>query len=104
MSKPTATAPTAATVREFFRGNEKRLARLSEAAAATVAVGARGRLHPQVIANYNRGRKPERQYVLGATSAAKAAKAAQRDALREAGVAVGARGPLSKEALAQTKA
>lgn len=101
MSKSTVTA---ATVREFYRANAKRMGRLSEAAQATVAEGARGRLHPQVIKDYNRGRK--NTYALGAGKAVAAAREAERAALREAGVEVGKRGPLSaaaKVALTQPK-
>lgn len=95
MSKST-TAPTAAVVREFFRADEKRLDRLTPEARKTVETGARGRLHPQVIKGYNKGRKPERQYVLGAGKAAKSRAAEHREALRAQGISVGARGPLPK--------
>lgn len=98
MSKSTATAPTAADVRALFRTNEKRMARLDEAAQATVKEGARGRLHPQAIKEFNKGRKAHRRYVLGATKDAKAAQAALREKAAQAGVTVGKRGPLSKEA------
>lgn len=103
MSK--STTVTAREVREFFRADAKRLGRLSPEAQATVREGARGRLHPEAIALHNQRRRT-RTYTLGATGAAKAAKAAQRSALTEAGVAVGKRGPLSaaaKEVLAQSK-
>ena len=100
MAKSTVTAPTAASVREFYRSNEKRMGRLSPEAQATLAEGARGRLHPQVISDYNRGRKPERRYVLGATRKAGEARAAARAKAAEAGVPVGKRGPLSKAAKA----
>lgn len=93
---------TAAEVREFYRADAKRMSRLSDAAKVTVAEGARGRLHPEVVADHNKARRT-RQYVTGASKAAKAAKAAQRDALVEKGFAVGKRGPLSKEALAALK-
>ena len=105
MASKTVQTVTAATVREFFRADEKRIARLKDPKAAhTVAEGARGRLHPEVIAAYNKGRKPERQYVLGVGKTQKAEAAA----LREKAVAMGAgkRGPLPKavrEALAQPK-
>ena len=98
MNKPTVTA---STVREFFRNNEKRFASLSEAAQTTVAEGARGRLHPEVIKSFNKGRK--NRYELGATSAVAQAKRAQRAELVEKGLA-GKRGPLRKEVLAQVKA
>lgn len=95
--------PGASDLRSFYRANPARLAKLSEAAQATVREGSRGRLHREAIADYNRGRKPERQYVLGATRRAKTAREAQRNSLREAGVTVGKRGPLSKAALASLK-
>ena len=103
MRKSTA-APTAADVRATLRGNEKRLARLSPEAQATLREGARGRLHPEAIKEFNKGRKPERQYVLGATTAATENRKAARAALAKAGVEVGKRGPLNaaaKDALAQ---
>lgn len=107
MAKTTkaAQAVTAATVREFFRADEKRVARLkSDEARHTVREGARGRLHPEVIAAYNKGRKPERQYALGAGKAVKA----QAQERRAAAIAMGAgkRGPLPahvRESLAQSK-
>lgn len=97
---------TAAAVRDYFRADEKRMGRLSEAAQATVKEGARGRLHAQAIKEFNSKRKAHRRYVLGASKAEVTRKEAERAALREAGVTVGARGPLSKEAkavLAQPK-
>lgn len=100
MSKSTVTA---AVVREFFRADEKRMARIPEAAQATVAKGARGRLHPEAISEFNKRRKADRRYVLGASTEAVKARQAQRKALTDAGVAVGKRGPLSKEALAALK-
>lgn len=99
MSKSTVTA---ADVREFFRADEKRLARLSPEAAATVREGARGRLHPEAIKVHN-SRRRTRQYVLGASGAAVAARKQARADLAAKGVAVGKRGPLSKEALAVLK-
>lgn len=93
---------TAAQVREFFRADEKRIARVSEDAAKTVRKGARGRLHPEVIEAYNKGRKAEKRYVSGATGTAQAQAKAEALALRvkafDQNLAVGARGPLSKEA------
>lgn len=94
---------TAADVRNLFRTNDARMARLDETAQATVRKGARGRLHPQAIKEFNKGRKAHRRYVLGATKDAKAAQAALRDKAAQAGVTVGKRGPLSKEALAVLK-
>lgn len=101
MSKSTAAqVVTANTVREFFRADEKRVARLKDAKAAhTVADGARGRLHPEVIKAYNKGRKADRQYVEGVGKVVKA----DAQALRAKAVAAGAgkRGPLPK-GLAET--
>jgi hypothetical protein len=97
--------PTAADVRAFYSANPARVAKFkTDKARHTVAEGARGRLHPEVIADFNKGRKPERQYVLGRGKAVKA----EAVALREQAVAMGAgrRGPLPKavrEALAQPK-
>lgn len=96
----TVSAVTAATVRDYFRADEKRMGRLSPEAQATVREGARGRLHAQAIKEFNSKRKPHRRYTLGATKAEVARKEQERLALRKAGVAVGARGPLSKEARA----
>lgn len=105
MSKPSPTRPTLAQVREFYRARPERVARLSERAQHTLAEGARGRVPAEVVSDYNRGRKPERQYVVGVGVKAKAEAAEQRAALREQGLA-GTRGPLSKAAkaaLAQSK-
>lgn len=99
------TRPTAADVREFARtSSNKAFANLSADAKHTLREGARGRLHPDVIAAFNRGRKPERQYVLGVGKV----KKAEAVALREQAVALGAgrRGPIKasvREALAQPK-
>lgn len=104
MSKST-TVVTAREVREFFRADAKRMTALKPEAQATVAEGARGRLHPQAIALHNSRRKT-RQYVLGATKAAVATQRGLRAEAAKAGVPVGKRGPLSKaakEALAQSK-
>jgi hypothetical protein len=98
---------TAAVVRERMSADSKRTAGLSEAALHTLAPGARGRLHPEVISAYNKGRKPAQRYVLGATRAAVTAQKAQNVALREqaakAGITVGKRGPLPKAFLASLK-
>ena len=98
MSKST----TAADVRNFFRADAKRLARLSDDAAKTVREGARGRLHPEVISTYNKGRKADRHYVSGASTREAIASKGEAQNLRvaaaEAGLAVGVRGPLSKAA------
>lgn len=96
---------TAADVRAFLAADEKRLDRLSPEARKTVEPGARGRLHPQAIKVYNKGRKPERQYVLGAGRVVKEQAATLREQAQAAGA--GRRGPLSaavKETLAQSKA
>lgn len=96
---------TAADVRAFLAAEPKRLERLSPEARKTVEPGARGRLHPQAIKVYNKGRKPERQYVLGAGKAQREAARALRAQAVEAGA--GARGPLPKavkESLGLTKA
>ncbi len=102
MSKSTVTA---STVRDYFRADEARMARLSPEAQATVKDGARGRLHAQAIKSFNAKRKADRRYVLGSTKVANEVKAAQRATLQAQGLA-GARGPLSKAAkavLAQPK-
>lgn len=101
MSKST-TIVTAAEVRAFVNADAKRLAALSPEAQVTVAKGARGRLHPEVVALHNQRRRT-RQYVTGATKEATAKAEAAAKALREAAVQagqpVGKRGPLSKAAL-----
>lgn len=95
----------ASTVRSFFRTDEARMARLSPEAQATVREGAKGRLHREAIAKFNKGRKEHRRYVLGATTKHVEVTAKERAALRKVGLA-GERGPLSasaKEYLAQSK-
>ena len=62
---------TAAVVREVVRGNEKVLKALSTEARKTVEPGARGRLHPEVVKAYNRNRRGDRRYTLGAGNLAK---------------------------------
>lgn len=98
---------TAAVVRERMNGDSKRTAGLSDKALHTLASGARGRLHPEVIAAYNKGRKPAQRYVLGATRqasiAAKAEATALREAAKAAGLTVGTRGPLPKSVVASLK-
>lgn len=93
---------TAAAVRNYFRADEARMSRLSEAAQRTVREGARGRLHSEAVKAFNAKRRTDRRYVLGATSTAtseaKAKAAAAREALRAQGLKVGARGPLPKVA------
>ena len=92
----------ASTVRDYFQGNEARMARLTEAEQVSVRPGARGALHSGVVRKFNKGRKPERQYVQGATKAHSTATSAQRATLVAQGLA-GKRGPLSKAALAALK-
>lgn len=98
---------TAAVVRQRMSTDAKRTAGLSEKALHTLAPGARGRLHPEVIAAYNKGRKPAQRYVLGATRQANIAAKAEAQALREQakakGLTVGTRGPLPKSVLASLK-
>lgn len=98
MSKPV----TAAFVRETLRNSPKRAADLSEQALHTIAEGARGKVHPEAIAAFNKGRKADRRYTVGASKAQAAAQADAAAALRAeakaAGVEVGARGPLPKAA------
>lgn len=97
---------TASTVRNYFREDAKRMESLPEAARASVAEGARGRLHPEVIKAYNVKRAKARRYTEGANAKVKGQAEANRKALAEAGIKVGGRGPLSKEAkafLAQNK-
>lgn len=101
MSKSTVTARE---VREFFRAEAKRMSALSPEAQATVAEGARGRLHPQAVKVHN-SRRRTRQYVLGASTEAAREQAEARRAAQEAGL-TGKRGPLSRKAqefLAQSK-
>lgn len=94
---------TAAQVREFYRADEKRLARLSDEARLTVLPGARGRLHPEVEQDHN-SRRRNAVYVLGQTKAvsaqAKADAATLRAEAAKAGFTVGKRGPLPKAFLA----
>jgi hypothetical protein len=94
MSK-SATAPLASDLRAYYRADEKRMARLSGPAAATVKPGARGRIHPEAIA---KARGKVAAYTPGATkeatAAARARAAKVRSDLRAKGVNVGTRGPL----------
>lgn len=94
---------TAADVRSFYRASQSKFDALSPEAQRTVAAGARGRLHPEAVKGFNKGRKSHRRYVLGASKAAVAAKAQARADLAAKGVVVGKRGPLSREALAALK-
>jgi hypothetical protein len=63
----------------------------------------RGQLSEAHIAEYNKGKRADKRYVRGNTNVAKAQTQAQRQALRESGVTVGKRGPLSKAAQAALK-
>lgn len=105
MSKSTVlpVRPTAAQVRASVKANPKAVAGLSEKAKANL--DSRGRLGAEVMDAYNKGKRPEKRYVVGNTKAAKAEREATRATLRAQGLA-GQRGPLSKaakEALAQPK-
>lgn len=93
------TRPTAADVREFYAAHPDRLAKFDAKVqhVLTPHSGARGQLPQVAIEDYNRGVKPERQYVRGQGLAVKADKQAQRAALVKQGLA-GKRGPLSKAA------
>ena len=108
MSKSTVTTVTAAEARAFLR-EPKRFAALSAEAQATVAEGAKGRLHPEAVALHNRRRRT-RQYVTGATkdasAAAKALRAEAEAVAKRNGLTVGKRGPIPtavKEVMAQSK-
>lgn len=63
----------------------------------------RGKLSQAVVDQYNKGKRANKRYVPGQGRRNKADAVATREALRAQGVAVGARGPLPKAALAQTK-
>lgn len=100
MAKSTrVTRPTAADVRAFYAAHPERAAKFSERVqhVITPKSGARGQLPQCVIEDYNRGVKPERQYVRGQSGAVKADRLALRAGLIEKGLA-GKRGPLSKAA------
>lgn len=98
----TAKPITAALVRETLRSNPTKAAGLSPEALHTIAEGARGNLHAEAIAAFNKGRKADRRYVRGAsktvTAKAKADAAALRAKAVASGVDVGARGPLPEAA------
>jgi hypothetical protein len=89
MSK-TLPAPTAADVRAEAKAKPEKYAHLSERARHTL--DNRGRLHPEVIKTHNKGKRPNRRYVLGATGAAKAQAQSARAAYVAAGG--GKRGPM----------
>lgn len=107
---------TAANVRSHFQDSAKALANLPEAAQSTVVKGARGRLHPEVIAAFNKGKAPSKRYVEGTprtvvlnykrvtksgsrTKSVALPESAIRALAVEAGAEVGLRGPLSKAAM-----
>lgn len=104
---------TAADVRADARANPEKYADLSEAALHTVAPGARGRIHPDVRAKFNEGRKPSERYSETAPrtipvtykhttksgSRSKTVYVVESEARALAGDAAGKRGPLSKAAL-----
>lgn len=94
-TKPRPTRPTALMVRQFGQANPERFAHLTDKAQHTLV--SRGQLHQSVIDTYNKGVKPERQYVRGQSKAVKADTAEARKGLIESGLA-GKRGPLSKAA------
>lgn len=103
MSNSTARPATASDVRKFYADPTKGAARVAALKhPESVLPGARGRLHPEVIAGYNKGKPEARRYVTGSTLAANAKAKAEAEALRaqavKAGLTVGSRGPLSKEA------
>lgn len=89
------TRPTAKDVRAFYAANTARTEKFSERARHTLV--SRGQLAQSVIEDYNKGVKPERQYVRGQSSAVKSDRLAVRKSLIEKGLA-GKRGPLSKAA------
>jgi hypothetical protein len=93
---------TAALVRETLRSNEAKFSTLSPAAQHTLREGARGKVHPDAIALFNKGRKADRRYAVGASKAVSAQAKESAQALREsaakAGFEVGARGPLPQAA------
>lgn len=100
----TVTTVTTSDLREWFRADEKRMARLSPEARKTVEKGARGTVHAEAVKVHNT-RRQTRIYTLGATKSAREVREAQRATLVKAGLA-GKRGPLStaaKEYLAQQK-
>lgn len=91
---------TARTVRDTIRANAKVMASLSEEARKTVEPGARGRLHADVVKAYNKPRRGDRRYVLGAGKVAKAKVQTDRqhaaEVAAEKGIPMPKRGPLPK--------
>lgn len=88
--------PTAKQVRQSVLASG---VTLSEKAAHTLT--SRGRLHPEVVVAYNKGKRPEKRYVVGNSLAAKADAQAFRAKVIAAGG--GKRGPIAKSVLAQVK-
>jgi hypothetical protein len=103
MASKNLSAPTAADVRAFLTADEKRLARVPlharKSLTGSTDKGPRGQIHPDAIKVYNRGRKPERQYVTGVGVKAKAQAEATRAAYVKAGG--GERGPMKAAILAK---
>ena len=101
----TAKTLTAADVRTYFRGDAKRMARLSAEAQHTVQPGARGKVHPEAIKVFNTKRRKDRRYVPSAAAAAnvRPSRAALRERARAAGIKVADRGRLPKAVLALAK-
>lgn len=105
---------TAKMVRAEARQGGPRYANLSDAALVTIAEGARGRLHPDVRDAYNADRKPSEQYretapktvqisykhTTASGTRTKRVFIPETEARTLAGDKAGARGPLSKAALA----
>lgn len=105
MSKSTTVTVPASAVRAFYNDPSKGAARTASLTdPKCVLPGARGRLSPEAIAGYNKGKPAGRRYVSGNTKAVNAAAEAEaariRKAALDAGVSVGKRGPLSNKALA----
>ncbi len=86
--------PTAAQVRSAVLADKKAVKGLSEKAQANLS--SRGRLSGEVKAAFNANRRGVHRYVDGNSKTVAAETAARRESLREAGHAVGARGPLPK--------
>lgn len=107
-SARTSAPVTAAVVRQYFAENPAKAADLSDQARKTVQVGQRGRLSPDAIKAFNKGRKPNRRYVVGVSRTAALARQAEVTALREAaasqGIVVKSRGRLPKAVHALAKA
>lgn len=106
---------TAADVRKAMRSDESLRAGLSDDALHTIADKARGRLHPNVIEAFNKGRKPSERYneraqrtvaitykhTTASGSRNKTVYVPETEARKVAGEVAGQRGPLSKAAKAK---